>query len=186
MPTEIKPISEHVDLLHNAISPRFGSEVQGINLLDMTDDEVAALKQLGAERGVLVIRDQVMTMAQQAAFAHRLGELTTYPVKQSGGLPEMLTIHADENSKHVAGEGWHTDISSEPRPPALSMLRMEIVPDSGGDTLFADMYQAFASLSAEMQLILLRHLDDLRGQGATILSHPHAQAFRRTLVENIL
>ena len=63
MPTEIKPISEHVDLLHNAISPRFGSEVQGINLLDMTDDEVAALKQLGAERGVLVIRDQVMTMA---------------------------------------------------------------------------------------------------------------------------
>ena len=129
MPTEIKPISEHVDLLHNAISPRFGSELQGINLLDMTDDEVAALKQLGAERGVLVIRDQVMTMAQQAAFAHRLGELTTYPVKQSGGLPEMLTIHADENSKHVAGEGWHTDISSEPCPPALSMLRMEIETD---------------------------------------------------------
>jgi taurine dioxygenase len=156
MPTEIKPIAEHKDLPHSPISPRFGSEVQGVTLLDMTDEAVAALKQLGAERGVLVVRDQVMTMAQQAEFAHRLGELTTYPVKQPGGLPEMLTIHADENSKHVAGEGWHTDISSELRPPALSMLRMEIVPDSGGDTLFADMYQAFASLSAEMQLILLR------------------------------
>ena len=36
------------------------------------------------------------------------------------------------------------------------MLRMEIVPSCGGDTLFSDQYQAFESLSAEMQQFLLR------------------------------
>ena len=150
------PIDEKSRFSHSPISPRFGSELEGVTLLEMTDDEVGALKQLGAERGVLVVRNQIMTMDQQAAFAHRLGELTTYPVKKAGALPELLEIHADEKSRHVPGEKWHTDISSEQKPPALSMLRMEIVPGSGGDTLFADMYQAFASLSPEMQLILMR------------------------------
>ena len=156
MPTATQSNAGQIGLRQRPISPGFGSEIEDVTLLDMTPDAITALKQLGAERGVLVVRNQVMTVAQQAEFAHRLGELTTYPVTQAGALPEMLTIHADEHSKHVAGEGWHTDISSEVRPPALSMLRMEIVPDAGGDTLFADMYQAFSSLSIEMQGILLR------------------------------
>ncbi len=139
---------------HRPISPNFGSELGGVTLLDMADDELEALKQLGAERGVLVVRDQKMTTVQQAELAHRLGEPTMYPVKSEDARPELLIIHADENSKHVAGQGWHTDISSEARPPGLSMLRMEVVPESGGDTLFADMYQAYASLSPVMQNIL--------------------------------
>ncbi len=94
-------ITERTTLAYRPISPRFGSELEGVTLLDMTDHEVEALKQLGAERGVTVVRDQVMTPEQHAAFAHRLGELTTYPVKTEGALPEMLIVHADENSKHV-------------------------------------------------------------------------------------
>jgi len=82
------PIDEKSRFSHSPISPRFGSELEGVTLLEMTDDEVGALKQLGAERGVLVVRNQIMTMDQQAAFAHRLGELTTYPVKKTGSLPE--------------------------------------------------------------------------------------------------
>ncbi len=148
-------ITESTVLTHRPISPRFGSELQGVTLLDLTDDGVEALQQLGAERGVLVVRDQLMTLEQQAEFARRLGETTIYPAKE-GVPPELLTIHADENSRHVAGQGWHTDISSERTPPALSMLRMEIVPESGGDTLFADMCQAYAALSDEMQQFLLR------------------------------
>lgn len=141
---------------HRPISPRFGSELPGVTLLDMSDADLDALQQLAAERGVLVIRDQMMTPAEQAAFVHRLGEPTLYPAKGEGAMSELLVIHADEHSRHVAGEGWHTDISSEAKPPGLSMLRMETVPASGGDTLFADMYQAFASLSEEMRSFIMR------------------------------
>lgn len=149
------PNTDRTTLAHRPISPRFGSELEGINLADMTDAQVEAFQQLAAERGVMVVRDQQMTGEQQVEFARRLGELTKYPVKGPGALPELLVIHADENSKQVAGQGWHSDISSEVRPPGLSMLRMETVPASGGDTLFADMYQAFSTLSPVMQDIVL-------------------------------
>ncbi|MCP5025714.1 MAG: TauD/TfdA family dioxygenase [Actinomycetia bacterium] len=34
---------------------------------------------MAAERGVLLVRDQEMTVHQHAAFAHRLGPLSSYP-----------------------------------------------------------------------------------------------------------
>ena len=133
------------------MSPRFGAELDGVTLTELGADGVEALQQLAAERGVVVARDQVMTVDEQAQFAHRLGPLTTYPARHEGVPPELLLIRADEHSRAVAGQAWHSDISSEVTPPALSMLRMEIVPPSGGDTLFADMYQAFETLSPVVQ-----------------------------------
>jgi taurine dioxygenase len=149
-------VVEAAGLSYHPISPKFGAELTDIVLLDLHDDEVESLQQLAAERGVVVVRDQTMTVHQQAEFAHRLGPLTTYPVRNEDVPSELLVIHADENSKNVAGSKWHTDISSEERPPSLSMLRMEVVPSSGGDTLFSDMYQAFESLSPEVQRFLKR------------------------------
>ncbi|MDB4110004.1 TauD/TfdA family dioxygenase [bacterium] len=149
-------VVEAAGLTYHPISPKFGAELTDAVLLDLHDDEVESLQQLAAERGVVVVRDQTMTVHQQAEFAHRLGPLTTYPVRNEDVPSELLVIHADENSKNVAGSKWHTDISSEERPPSLSMLRMEVVPSSGGDTLFSDMYQAFESLSPEMQRFLKR------------------------------
>ena len=149
-------VVEAAGLTYHPISPKFGAELTDAVLLDLHDDEVESLQQLAAERGVVVVRDQSMTVHQQAEFAHRLGPLTTYPVRDKDVPSELLVIHADENSKNVAGSKWHTDISSEERPPSLSMLRMEVVPSSGGDTLFCDMYQAFESLSPEMQRFLKR------------------------------
>lgn len=146
---------EQMALAYEPISPRFGAELTDAVLLDLDDDGVESLQQLAAERGVVVARQQAMTVHQQAEFIHRLGPVTNYPVRDENIPPELLVIHADENSKHVAGSKWHTDISSEERPPSLSMLRMEIVPSSGGDTLFSDMYQAFESLSPVMQEFLL-------------------------------
>ncbi len=63
------------------------------------------------------------------------------------GHPEILTIHADENSKHVAGEEWHSDVSCDPEPPLGSILYLTEVPPEGGDTLFASMYAAYDKLS---------------------------------------
>jgi len=51
----------------------------------------------------------------------------------------------------VSGGTWHTDFSFLERPPIVSILYAEQVPDAGGDTLWANMIAAHAALSAGMQ-----------------------------------
>ena len=134
------------------ITPSFGVELnRDSQLVEFSQDEVVALKQLAAERGIVVARDQNMDVNTQAEFGKRLGTIMDAPVKRPD-IPEgLILIQAGPKSKSVAGEAWHSDVSSEAVPPGLSMLRMEVVPSSGGDTLFADMYQAFETLSPSMQ-----------------------------------
>jgi len=149
-------ISQATDLPFVPVSPKFGAELgPDIRLLDLDDNGIEALQQLAAERGVLVVRDQVMTPDEQVGFARRLGELYETPMNRGRAPAELIVIHADEKSKYVAGSQWHSDVSSEELPPGLSMLRLEEVPPSGGDTIFADMTQVFESLSEQIQSLLL-------------------------------
>ena len=65
-----------------------------------------------------------------------------------------MIIHADDKSKVVAGQGWHTDVSCEERPPMATLLWMRTLPETGGDTLFASMYAAYDALSDRMKEIV--------------------------------
>ena len=65
-----------------------------------------------------------------------------------------MIIHADEKSKQVAGEEWHSDVSCDAEPPLGTVLHMHEVPEVGGDTLFASAYAAYDRLSAPMQGML--------------------------------
>ena len=137
------------------LSPNFGTELDHeLALVNLSDTDVEALKLEIARAGVVVARNQVMTTGAQVQFAARLGEL--FPsAKPNQTTPEgLIRIKADERSKGAAGTTWHSDISSDARPPSISMLRMEVVPPIGGDTLFMDMRQIFASLSPRLQTLL--------------------------------
>ena len=63
-------------------------------------------------------------------------------------------VHGDASVKFVAGEVWHSDVSCDKEPPMGSILRIEQVPTSGGDTLFASVYAAYEALSDRMQRLL--------------------------------
>ena len=137
------------------ITPRFGSEIASdFQLADCSELEISELLTLSANRGVLVFRDQTLTPSEQAALAHRLGEPLTFPLNSNGIPEELITIASGPKTREAAGEGWHSDVSSEPRPPSLSILKMATVPESGGDTLFADMSQAFELLSDPLKAFL--------------------------------
>lgn len=134
---------------------KIGTELEGVTLLDLDQAGVDELKQLVAERGVLFFRDQEMTLAQQVEIGRRLGELHIHPAaKAPDGFPEVLVVYTDAESTYTAGNGWHTDVSCDERPPALSMLRLEQTPPAGGDTVWASMYEAYDSLSSSMQQYL--------------------------------
>lgn len=148
--------AEGVDLTRH-----IGTEFRGVQLSKLDEDEIQEVKQRAAERCVLFFRDQQMSLAEQVDTGGRLGELHIHPFHRNraaegaDGHREVLIVHGDANSKAVPGEGWHSDVSCDERPPALSMLRIESAPPVGGDTVFASMYGAYESLSATMKEFLL-------------------------------
>lgn len=156
--------AQRVDLNKN-----IGTELRGVELLSLSDEGVAEVKQLLAERGVLVFRDQPMSLQQQIELGRRFGKLHVHPAFADKAHPEALRIHADADSSYAAGEAWHTDVSCDLEPPAISMLRIEVVPSGGGETAFASMYKAWDDLSKPLQEMLLGleavHAGDLPYRG---------------------
>lgn len=139
------------------VTPHCGAEVSGIDLSQpLSDTQVTDLEQALAEHCVLFFRDQAMTPEQQKHLGQRFGELHLHPAwpRLVEGHPEVMEIYADENSKRIAGEDWHSDVSCDLEPPLGTILRMIEVPPSGGDTLFANMCAAFDSLSESMRRFL--------------------------------
>ena len=134
-----------------------GAEVHGIDLSRPLGSElVDALSNALAEHCVLFFRGQSMTAAQQKALGRNFGELHIHPAwpRLVDGHPEVMEIYADENTRRIAGEDWHSDVSCDREPPLGTILQMLEVPPVGGDTLFANMYAAYESLSAPMRRML--------------------------------
>ena len=152
------------------LNRHLGTVLTGVRLLDLNDSEITELKSLVAGRGVVVVRDQPMTLEQQVEFGRRLGPLHVHPAYAEPDHPEALRIHTDATSRYTAGEGWHTDVSCDLEPPGVSILRIEVTPSCGGDTAFASMYQAWEGLSAPMRTFLSGleavHAGDLPWRGA--------------------
>ena len=134
-----------------------GAEVRGIDLSQPLEAEVVdVLSKALAEHCVLFFRGQSMTPAQQKALGRHFGELHIHPAwpRLVDGHPEVMEIYADENTRRIAGEDWHSDVSCDREPPLGTILQMLEVPPAGGDTLFANMVAAYESLSAPMRRML--------------------------------
>ncbi len=135
------------------VTPRIGAEIFGVDLAQPLDNETfREIRAALLENQVIFFRDQDITLDQHKDFGRLFGELHIHPAAPSPeGHPEILRIHGDANSKRVAGEGWHTDVSCDAEPPMGSILRMHTVPESGGDTMFSSMYAAYDALSQPMK-----------------------------------
>jgi taurine dioxygenase len=139
------------------LTPHIGAEITGVDLARPLDE--ATFREVQAaltEHLVIFFRDQRLMPDQQKAFARRFGELHIHPAWPGilAGHPEVMLIHADETTKRIAGEDWHSDVSCDPEPPMGTILYMLEVPPAGGDTLFASMYAAWEALSDEMKRFL--------------------------------
>ncbi len=138
------------------VTPRIGAEVYGLDLTrPLSDLQIEALKAAMARHQVLFFRDQPIDHDQHKAFGRLFGELAIHSgVKGLADHPEIVAIHADADSKYVAGENWHSDLTCNAEPPMGSILYLHTVPDHGGDTLFSSMYAAYEALSPRMQAYL--------------------------------
>jgi taurine dioxygenase len=140
------------------LTPQFGAEIRGIDLsVPLSDSQDAEVRRAFNDWGVLAFRDQTLTHEQHKDFGRRFGRLHTHPLLRGAKMkhPEILPVITNADSPYTAGEGWHSDVTCDPIPPLGSMLYITETPgDGGGDTLFADMYQAYELLSEPMQKFL--------------------------------
>ncbi len=139
-------------------TPSIGAEVFGLDLSQpLSEEQFQAVHDALMDNLVLFFRDQKLSVEQHKTFGSRFGKLHVHPA--APGLipnhPEIFVIKADENSTQVAGEDWHSDVSCDLEPPMGSILYLtDVPPDGGGDTLFANMYLAYETLSDPIKKML--------------------------------
>ena len=82
-----------------------GAEIEGVDLSQpLSDDTFAAVHKALMDHNVIFFRDQYLTLEQHKDFGRLFGDLHIHPAAPSPeGHPEIVPIHADENSKYVAG-----------------------------------------------------------------------------------
>ncbi|WP_424813419.1 TauD/TfdA dioxygenase family protein [Roseococcus sp. YIM B11640] len=138
------------------VSPHVGAEVRDIDITrPLTNRQVEELHRALGEFGVLFFRDQRFDHDSQKRFGRYFGELDIHPnTPGPEGHPEILPIHADANSKVIAGEKWHSDVSCFQEPPLGSILHIHTTPPHGGDTLFASLAAAYEALSPRLKVYL--------------------------------
>lgn len=149
-----KPVE--IRRLGNALA----AEIMGLDLSGPVSDEtVAMVRRAWLEHLVLVIRDQDITPAQHVAFTACLGEPERANALSHYNHPEhpeifMVTNHmigGKRSETRNTGRQWHSDLSYTLRPPMGSLLHAREIPEVGGDTMFANMYRAYETLSGPMR-----------------------------------
>ncbi len=131
------------------IAGALGAEVHGVDLAKPPEAAtIAEIRRAFLEYLVIFFRGQDLTLAQYMAFARALGTPVEYPfVKGMPGFPHVIEVKKLEHEKANFGGIWHSDTSYLTEPPMGSMLLAREVPPYGGDTLFANQYLAYESLS---------------------------------------
>ncbi len=150
---KIRPVS---DIGIHPVSGAVGAEITGVDLATGLDDQtLGMLRQAWLDHLVLFFRDQPLTPAQFLAFARRFGTIIEYPfVKGLDDYPEIIPVVKLERERINFGGVWHSDTAYLDVPPMASMLLAREVPSAGGDTLFANMYLAYETLSEGMKRLL--------------------------------
>jgi taurine dioxygenase len=138
------------------IAGALGAEISGIDLAkDLTDDHVATIRRAWLDHLVLFFRDQPLTPRDFLAFARKFGEPIEYPfVKGLPEFPEIIPVLKLETEQVNFGGVWHSDTTYLEVPPMASMLVAREVPPAGGDTIFANQYLAYETLSSGMKRLL--------------------------------
>ena len=156
-------------------SGTLGAEVSGISLCEPLDSAAAAAIEAALlEHEVLFFRDQPMTPQQHADLAAWFGKPQFHEAYDHvDGFPQ-LTILENDKARPSKIEMWHTDMTFRQCPPLGSILHGLIIPESGGDTLFASMSAAWDGLSDTMQHFLssLTAIHDFRHGFKESLAEP--------------
>jgi len=199
-------------LIVQPVSGALGAEISGVDLAaGLGDSEVSAIRQALLDHLVVFFRGQQLTTEQFLRVARRFGTPVEYPfVRGLEAYPEIIEVVKEPEERVNFGGIWHSDTTYLEVPPMGSMLLAREIPPVGGDTLFANMYLAYESLSPGMRELLeglravnssakadvtrtredrMRSAPAARAERALVAEHPvirtHPETGRKALYVNI-
>ncbi len=140
-----------------------GADIRGVDISRPLDAQTAdAIRKAWLDHIVLRFRGQALDPSSLIAFGRLFGELhaskgVTYGSKPSDIPPEveLITTLPEDGlppGNRAADENvWHTDMSFYDMPASASLLYAQIVPRSGGNTWFTNLYRAFDTLPEDLR-----------------------------------
>lgn len=142
-----------VEQLTSSVAAR----VDEVDLNELDARQVEAIRGALHDHGVLVFRDQPMTRDQQLVFTARFGTVHAHPVREllggPGGDPWGI-VENNEAKPPQDDQHFHVDYSFNTVIPDLAVLRPEVIPPRGGDTMWASAAAAYDALSPRMKSML--------------------------------
>ena len=144
---------------HISVAPvagALGAQISGVDLrLELDAAVVAEIRHAWLQHLVLFFRDQPLDSDQYLAFARRIAEPVEYPMLRGlDGYPLIVPVVKLAHERVNFGGLWHSDTAYLETPPIAATLLAREVPPVGGDTLFANMYLAYESLSDGLRRVL--------------------------------
>jgi taurine dioxygenase len=150
--------NSHIEI--SPIAGALGAEIGGVDVAqDLDDAVIREIRQALLDYGMIFFRDQQLERDQHKAFTRRFGKIFIHPNYNGVSAdPEIVDIKREPGDKKIVGEDWHTDTTMVKEPPMGAILYAIEVPPYGGDTLFANQYLAYETLSDGLK----RTVDGLR------------------------
>ena len=147
------------------VSWRLGTEILGLDLKDsdgISDESIRSMWRLLGERGILLFRNQSVNHEQHLKFTRRFGPLALTGLTSRyapPGYPDIFTVtnimsNGARSETENAAQQWHSDQTFLPVPARASMLRCELAPQHGGDTMFSNLYAVYEDLSDGLKATL--------------------------------
>ncbi len=144
------------NILINPTSGSMGVEIHNVDLSnELSDSLFSEIREIFIEHGLIFFRDQELTPDDHLRFAKRWGEININRFfAKVEGYDQIAEVKKDPDQKINIGGAWHTDHSYDQIPAMGSILLAKETPKIGGDTLFANMYRAYETLSNGMKKTL--------------------------------
>jgi alpha-ketoglutarate-dependent taurine dioxygenase len=143
-----------------------GAFVTGVDLSKPTDAEaMAEIRRALLDHLVVALPGQNLSLDDLERFTDALGGRDITPfVKPIEGRPHVIRILKEPHEKLNFANAWHTDLSYLEAPPSFTVLYCLETPEVGGDTVWANQYMAFETLSSGLRETLLE-LDAIHSAG---------------------
>lgn len=133
-----------------------GAEISGVDIGGPIDDATfAEIRRAWNAHLVVFFHGQTLDDDALVAFGRRFAPLFQHPnLITEGKYPDIVRIKRMPGDRKIVGEDWHADTTCMEAPPSGAVLYGVDVPPYGGDTLFANQYLAYETLSDGMREML--------------------------------